>query len=525
MNVDNEALRPLVLRNKKGAWNYMLENMVVVGLVSQTQNELFDLFARRNDTDGLARLAMLEDLDDSVDAKLAGVSSGSVRAKWLSRPGRGETEVYENIRREKRVGVLVELLAIDLRPDTYTVIAKANKSHTLALAVLGSEKAPKEAKDIAAGNLGKYVTEKTKSSKLFAIKEALTNNPKQFPAFTKEASCWQAVEIALVGGPYAGDLAVRVGSALLREVEATSQAVEQASQKYLEAKNSGSYVYSSYRYDTERRLRSVLNTLINADTSWLSASTKNESVSLLQKMEMDVTKSWGSSGLDFTSAITAIQSEDRQKKLSDMVAKVRNAKDRDSLIVSLAGCSTFQGTTRDQLAAAILRNDTLSYRDMDAGLHFMQGNGGGIANAWLLINDMGKSLYTSYPINGVLMCKSLSPWRVDIEQIRKAGREQEFVDAAIAVMREGEIPHPAIINDLLESSLLTVGTLAEMPCALLSARSEDFSPQVRSMFGELLARELGDLPAVGLEQFERLVSKFNGTVAELAKVCKAATAA
>jgi hypothetical protein len=504
----------------------MIENMVIPNLPVDTQQRLFDLFQRSNNVAGLSRLAALPDLAPEVDAKIAQVTIGTVRAKWMSRPGRPSEDVYANLKREQRVGVLVELVDVDLEQETYEVIAKANKSHTLALAILKDDKPGKRAREIAARNLGEYVSATTKDSKLFAIKEAIAANPEVYENFAETVHCWSGARVALQGGPYKGKTASTLEKFMLDELTRLGEMATEAERHEQERQAAGrqQYYYNQSRYALQQQLQAFLSVLGDVDASWLKASTRDTISTTLVSFSMRCKAIGFDIGDEISDTVATLTVSERSTQLHKLVGGVQDAETLEAALEALDGCELFRGSARYQIVSSLLRNKNLSFSEMLAAYGYVKEHGGDVSSPWKLVKDIEPELYKAYPANGILLCEAIAPWYVSFEKIREAGREREYLETIVDAVRDGAVFGRNAIGYLLESSLLDEKMVEALPCKVLYERSSVANARAISLFGAVLARELATVPVSGLEQFERLVENFTGTIRELAAVCQAATA-
>lgn len=508
----------------------MIETMVIAGLPKEVQEKLFRFFKRHDSTSGLVRLASLEDLDSEIDDMIAEVNVGVVRAKWISRPGRSKESIAENLKREKRVGVLVELVGSDLGEETYEMIAKANKSHTLAIAILKSDKPGDKARQTAAAHLGHYVSASTKSAKIFAIKEVLAENPEVYPQFAEALHCWNAAEIALQGGPYEGDVAEKLGMYALAEISRIEDILCKA-EEVERGKASGSapqsrygHYYNEHLYRLQNELRDFVSVAGDMDSSWLPEDMKAKVVGSLKEVA-DRAKLVG---VDLVTAVNdatlSFSVADRETQLHDLLGRLREAKTTEETLAALSGCELFRGKARHQIAATLFRNEHLSYASMQKGYIYLEEKSGALDSPWKMWNNIGKNLYTTYPVNGILMCLNTITWFADIDRIREFGREAEFLAGVVdAIVGEGFV-NERTISALLASDIVDKSAFSVLPCNVIWNYREKMKPKSLVLLGEVLVETLADFDLVVYDQFERMARTFEGTIAELATVCEAATA-
>jgi hypothetical protein len=126
-------------------------------------------------------------------------------------------------------------------------------------------------------------------------------------------------------------------------------------------------------------------------------------------------------------------------------------------------------------------------------------------------------------LNGALVFLLRYLW-TDRQFVEKSGREEEVLAACIRHAGAGGDADTVTLA-VVRSRAVTVEHLAALPCDKLLKYTKNFSPEVGEAFAQLLREEVAVLDVSGLDQFERLVAEFPGTVGELVAVCRAAVSA
>ena len=149
----------------------------------EIQEKIYNYGIRSNDDSLLSKLALIEDLEPEIDAKLKDAPGVSVKAAWASRPGRSEDEISKLLEKEKRVKVLTSLAERDDLPEVvYKTIATKSKGIGALVSLLSNAKVPFSIKEIAAVKLTElygsdYDAESSNSKRIQEITNILAQNP------------------------------------------------------------------------------------------------------------------------------------------------------------------------------------------------------------------------------------------------------------------------------------------------------------------------------------------------------------
>lgn len=105
--------------------------------------------------------------------------------------------------------------------------------------------------------------------------------------------------------------------------------------------------------------------------------------------------------------------------------------------------------------------------------------------------------------------------------IEQSGREREILDLLLERAKRTQDWVGAVIG-IVESPYATKELISQLPCDQLVRYNSTFSDAASQAFSSLLCAAVDGLDVSGLEQFDRLLSEFTGTISELGTMCAVA---
>lgn len=489
----------------------MLHHIVTPGMGDDMQEKLYEVFFSQDNFAGLAALAGLKDISPSVESKLAKINNATVRVRWMTREGRSQKEVQENLKSEKRVGILVALVDFDFDFEVYQHIASANKSHALALAVLNSHKCGREAHRIAARNLGEYVSEKTSRRKLSDIGAALDGHEGLWEVFASSVTTLEGVLLALGNGPYGPTASEHLAGVITQKMEEAVKWAQQQMALVGKLPQDGS-LYTNQGFAVEQGVRQVFFALDRIDFGSLPPHTCRilaNHIKDLRKLLPELRSRW------MLRVITGLEVHDPETELSRHLDVLRTVDSIEEVEALLSGREDLE----DPIVLPYVNLAVLSNKNIDT-LTLVEFLG---SRDQVRFNPYpGEYLFRKTPemsVNGIAaFCLK---FYINRQCVENSGKELLVIEELLRLSREGVGLRNGAAGAIISSPLAGKKIVAALPCDLLLANRKKMSAEAKEAFTQLVLTELGKLEKNEILQFDKMIAGFSGTLEELGIVCKA----
>lgn len=496
----------------KGDQMFISEMLNADHVSPEIQERLFAMYKRRGDHNGMARLCQLTDLDPAIDAKLAKENAAGVRAEWLKRPGRSIDELTAVLRKEKRVKVLIALCSLELPEACYAIIASANDSTTVSLAVMQSERATTEAKKIVAANLARNMSSLRRGDHGL-VRDTMLAHPELAAAFSREAKCFDALMTAVLSEDLDSDTAAllvgRIGAFLDK---------------------AGKQAATNMRYDNVlHKAQNLISHLRSC--SWVCddvAATLNVHleafVAAITKAKAKESDQWRRNSYDriitdIQDAIATFGGEmPGGQAVSKMVQRASQVspEDVDDLIET---ARNLPAVAHRAVYMALMRNPGLSIQTRAK----IQMPG---VQLWEILR--GKKVIETLDRETLAALMLAQGWTLSLQMLDDAGVDVRPVIELMLQNLTGVDQHTQVrlLNQLVMSRWLDATLLSFIPVQLLRNALEcgGVDPTVRAGLAERMQELLAPLPPEAWDAFERMSGNFPGTIDELVRLCAATTA-
>lgn len=505
----------------------MLVDIILDGLdelTPETQRSLLSLAAAQKNYVALAKLALVTNLLPEIDDKLELVGAAVVRAAWIQRPGRSLERVTESLKRERRVSVLQALAGLELEPECYALIAKANNSVTIALAVLGSKFAPLEAKQIAATNLAGALNA-GKGQKYQAIRDALAVNGEVMEAFANAAadplSITIVAQVDTLSDPVATGIVNRLETLFLsfdRRIDAINDKKDSWQSTY-EIMGEGHRLvtaagdFAARSWCDEPKTASILAMLSRTKSAVGESAVAHQYYSRVSHLADNLAH-----------LIEVLEHQNGNPtgafEFVNRAGAITTLEEVNDLLESIQVKSGLQsGGVRkpDVIYSALLRNPQL---ELPAMIKVVEVS----TTAVYEVCRSAVSL-AEYPVTAWIAITMKLPWAISISKVVETGRLEEYLDGL-----KGQLPHmpqssvERILGSLIGAGVVNASLLRSLPVTTLqlALTSTEVPATVRHDVAVLLEGALRGLPDSVWLLAGQLAEKFTGTIDELVLTARAA---
>lgn len=456
----------------------------------EMQNDLLALFTRTNNTDGLIKLCQMPGLDGSIDAKLAKVPTVAVRLAWLKRPGRTQEEIVTMVEREKRVTVLTSLAGMDLPQEVLKALVQKSDSNKVRLAIMNSKHANALLRSEAIVALAQ---DKSKLSyeQQSSLAGAVTSDP----------------ELALAVCEVTSDMGMLKNC--IETMTALTDKAETNIVSMLQAHTEALFKPTRDRWSVESNVRrmAVMMRLV-VTSGWCTPSLLEQLGAVTESLEtLETQLGYRQVPRELEAIKEAIAAGNGAVTDTALIARAKEIPE-DEVQELLRVINKMPDEHQAKVMVELLKRP-----DFAVATHFTVLS----AMPYGVSRQLGRHFERGAPSVETAAAMVLSG--------HFTGPTDKVATLAIANLDLVGYSHLRLnaIRRILASPLAEEKILA-VPAAEMMKALEECHPQNRKTLAAVLMRELSEMGATALAQFDSMAADFPGSVRQLLEVCRASTA-